>query len=77
MTTDELNAKIEALCVAKGLHFKPHECPPWEANEGPSPWPPNTAGWASWPKAQALRRKLIGEIKGREEVNGEGQNHKI
>ena len=64
MTLDELNAKIEELCKAKGMAFRPHECPPWEADEGPSPWPPNTAGTESWPKAQALRRALIKEIKG-------------
>ena len=64
MTADELNAKMEALCAAKGMHFSTHECPPWEADEGPSPWPPGTAGSDSWPKAQALRRMLIAEIEG-------------
>jgi hypothetical protein len=64
MMADELDAKIEELCKAKGMTFKPHECPPWEAREGSSPWPPNTAGSESWPKAQALRRKLIAEIEG-------------
>jgi hypothetical protein len=59
---DELNAKIEALCKARGWTFSPHECPPWEADEGPSPWGADTAGSESWPKAQALRRKLIAEI---------------
>ena len=63
MTDDDaLNAKIEALCAFKGLHFKPWECPPWEADEGPSPWPADTAGGGSWPKAQALRRELIAEL---------------
>ena len=27
MTTEELNAKIEALCAAKGMTFSLHECP--------------------------------------------------
>jgi hypothetical protein len=62
MTTDELNSKIEQLCVAKGLHFKPHEGPPWQADNGPCPWPAQSAGGESWPKAQALRRMLIAEI---------------
>ena len=62
MTDDELNAKIEAICKARGMTFAPYECPPWEADEGPSPWPPRTAGAESWPKAQALRRKLIAEL---------------
>ena len=56
MTIEELNAKIKAMCVAKGMTFKLHECPPWEAHEGPSPWPPGTRGSESYPKAQALRR---------------------
>jgi hypothetical protein len=41
------------------MQFAPYECPPWEADDGPSPWPAHTAGAESWPKAQALRRKLI------------------
>ena len=41
---DELNAAIERLCEAKGFHFKTFECPPWEADDGPCPWPKHTAG---------------------------------
>lgn len=77
MDIDELDAKIEKMCKARGWAFAPHECPPWEADDGPSPWPLHTAGAESWPKAQALRRKLIAEIKGAERVNGVGQNHKM
>ena len=35
-----LNERIEELCTARGMTFRPHECPPWEADDGPSPWPP-------------------------------------
>ena len=59
---DELNAAIERLCEAKGFHFKTFECPPWEADDGPCPWPKHTAGPEFWPKAQAMRRKLIEEL---------------
>ena len=57
-----LNERIEELCTARGMTFRPHECPPWEADDGPSPWPPNSAGSESWPKAQQLRRRLIAEL---------------
>ena len=65
MTTDELNAKIEELCEAKGMTFKPWEVRPWwatAAHEGPCPWPAGTVGAETWPKAVALRRKLIAEL---------------
>jgi hypothetical protein len=48
-----LNERIEALCEARGLHFGPHEIPPWEADEGPSPYPPTSAGSLTWPMAQS------------------------
>jgi hypothetical protein len=61
MTTEELNNKIRALCEAKGMTFKPWECPPWQAREGRVK--NDGTAWAeSYPKAQALRRKLIAEI---------------
>ncbi len=60
---DDLNARIRALCEERGLTFRPWEAPPWEADDGPSPWPRRTAGAESWPKAQALRRRLIAELK--------------
>jgi hypothetical protein len=62
MTNEELNAAIRDLCEQRGMQFAPHACPPWEADDGPSPWPAHTAGAESWPKAQALRRKLVAEI---------------
>jgi hypothetical protein len=62
-TTTELNERIRELCAARGLTFRPWEVPPWEVDDGPSPWPAGSAGGRSWPKAQALRRKLIAEIK--------------
>ena len=66
MTPDELNAKIEQRCEAKGMKFKPWECSPWNAreervvNDG-------TVCAESYPKAQALRRKLIAELEGTKE----------
>ena len=30
--------------------------------DAPCPWPKHTAGPESWPKAQAMRRKLIEEL---------------
>jgi hypothetical protein len=35
-----------------------------DAYEGPNPWPPQTEGARSWPKAVALRKRLIAEIEG-------------
>jgi hypothetical protein len=40
------------------LGLKPWECSPADVDDGPSPWPPGTAGFDSWPRAQALRRQL-------------------
>lgn len=61
MTNDELDAKIEALCVARGMQFKPWECEPWNARE--CVFRNDGTAWAElYPKAQALRRKLIAEI---------------
>ena len=58
-----LNDRIRDLCEQRGLTFKPWEIAPWDVDGGASPWPPGTAGSASWPRAQALRRKLIAELK--------------
>jgi hypothetical protein len=62
-----LEAKIEALCRAKGLRFAPWECPPWwpdvDLYEDPAPGSDLFYGWAqSVPLAKKLRRKLIAEI---------------
>jgi hypothetical protein len=63
----KLDEQIRALCEKRGLTFKPWEVEPWDVNDGSSPWPPGTAGATTWPKAQALRRKLIAELKKTEE----------
>jgi hypothetical protein len=62
----DLNRRIEALCVSKGLTFMPHECPPWDAPDSlPEGWRSNgTAGDASLPHAVKLRRRLVAEIEG-------------
>ena len=62
MTEDEVDERIRQLCEAKGWKFKPWECPPWLAGEYPKPYRPGTAGYASWPKAQRLRQRLLEEI---------------
>jgi hypothetical protein len=64
----ELNERIEALCRAKGLTFRPWQVTPWDVDERPSPWGLGSAGTISWPKAQRLRRELIAEIKAQESV---------
>jgi hypothetical protein len=62
MRKRELDAKIRELCEAKGLKFKPWEIHPADVGDGPSPYSASSAGGASWPKAQKLRRQLIAEI---------------
>lgn len=70
--TDELDAKIEQLCEARGMTFKPWECPPWRAREG-HVRPMGGSAWAeSYPKAQALRRQLIAEIEAAAPHQGPG-----
>jgi hypothetical protein len=60
-----LDKRIRKLREARGLHFKPWEIPPWDVDDGPSPFPAGTAGAQSWSRAQKLRRRLIAEIKGK------------
>jgi hypothetical protein len=60
-----LNERIRDLCEKRGLTFKPWEVTPWDVDDGPSPWSSSSGGGTSWPKAQALRRKLIAELKKR------------
>jgi hypothetical protein len=64
-----LDEKIKALCEAKGFEFRPWEPAPWQVGdtmpqhvidgiEAGAGW-----GWAeAYPRAMALRRKLIAEI---------------
>jgi hypothetical protein len=63
MTKPTLNERIRGLCKNRGMIFKPWQATPWDCDDGPSPWPAGTVGAASWPQAQALRRKLIAEIR--------------
>ncbi len=58
-----INERMKELCEAKGLHFRPWEFPrPWEMEtDEPCPYSGSIAAdW--WPKAQALRTKLIEEL---------------
>jgi hypothetical protein len=58
-----LDARIEALCAERGYRFAPHEVTPWQvSDDGPCPWQ-GTIGATSWPAAQALRRRLIAELR--------------
>ena len=59
MTDDVLNRRIRQECERRGWQFRPWEVHPADVDDGPSPWPPGTAGGLSWPKAQALRRQLL------------------
>jgi hypothetical protein len=67
---EQLNARIEGLCARRGLNFGPHEICPWEADDGPCPYSPGSAGALSWPLAQNLRRELIAEIEAQDDVEG-------
>ena len=58
----DTNERIKALCKRRGYQFKPWEICPWDVDDGPSPYPPGTSGGVSWPKAQALRKRLIEEL---------------
>jgi hypothetical protein len=59
----EHDRRIRGLCKAKGLRFLPHEVAPWEVpSSGECPYDPHTGGYASWPKAQRLRRQLEREL---------------
>jgi hypothetical protein len=63
MSKPTLNERIRELCNKRGLTFKPWQCEPWAVDDGPSPWPPTTAGAVTWTKARALRKELIAELK--------------
>jgi hypothetical protein len=64
MKKQTLDDRIRALCEARGLHFKPWQCLPWDVPDtGPSPWMAGSAGAISWIQAQALRRKLRVELR--------------
>ncbi len=56
MTEEELEEKIRREREALGC--KPWEFAPSEVDDGPNPYPPGTAGHASWERAQALRAQL-------------------
>jgi hypothetical protein len=60
--TTSTNEAIRAACEARGWRFKPWEEPPWTADQEESPWPPGTAGAASWPKARKLRAQILAEL---------------
>jgi hypothetical protein len=70
--SSNLNDRIRAHCEARGMKFKTWEVTPWDVDDGPSPWPPHTAGARTWPKAQRLREQIIAELR-RGSDNGEEQ----
>lgn len=62
----EMDRRVEALCLKKGLQFAPWECPPWAvgADEELPHLTERSRGWdASKPLAQRLRRQLEAEIR--------------
>jgi len=64
MTRDELDAKIRELCEAREMRFAPWECHPADADEGASPWPPNTRWCGVLAKGACVTARLIAEIEG-------------
>jgi len=61
-TSNDIDARIRALCDVKGWQFRAWELHPAEVDEGPNPYPRQSAGATSWRKAQALRRQIIKEL---------------
>lgn len=57
MTT--ISEIIEQERIALGL--APWQLAPAEADDGPCPWPANTAGYAAWHEAVELRRRLLAD----------------
>ena len=57
-----LNERIQQLCDTKGLKFKPWEITPYAVTDEPSPYPRGSMGAITWPKAQAMRARLIKEL---------------
>lgn len=60
---DDLAARIRAYTERHGMNFKPWQIAPWDADDGPCPFPAGTAGAESWPQAQRLRRQIIKALK--------------
>lgn len=58
----DLNERLKAACELRGLVFRPWEVPPWQADGKTSPYPSNSAGGQSWPKAVRLRARLLAEL---------------
>lgn len=63
MIRENLDRRIEALCKERGLAFKPWELPPWMVGDGACPKNCSPSDRHYWPQAQALRRKLIAELR--------------
>lgn len=60
--TKSVDDRIRAYCAAQGWRFKPWEIHPADADCEESPWPANSAGAASWPKARKLRAQILAEL---------------
>ena len=61
-----LNERIRDLCEKRGLTFKPWEVTPWDVDRSVAVVLRAAVAGRSWPKAQALRRRLIAELKNAE-----------
>jgi hypothetical protein len=62
MTTSP-NDRLRAWCDDRALAFDPWEIAPWEATDDTCPWPCQTGGATSWPRARALRARIIEELR--------------
>ena len=58
-----LSELVRRYCAERDFRFKPWEIPPWDCElDEPCPFPSNTAGASSWPKAIELRRRILAEL---------------
>jgi hypothetical protein len=71
----ELDRRIEALCERMGLHFAPHEMPPWMAPDEASGSLDGTEFYrSSLPEAVRLRRQLIRELEAEAALRDRGEH---
>jgi hypothetical protein len=64
--------EVAAAHLNRLLGLRPWQVSPVDARPGRSPWPANTAGATSWPRAQRLRRELDEAVRRRRAKRAEG-----
>ena len=62
MTHSTIEDEIRTYCEAQGWRFKPWETTPWGATHDECPWPAQSMGAQTWPKARALRAQIVAEL---------------